>query len=47
MKDHIVKKILVIDDEIYIRDSVNGFFEDFGGDGVIFIMRFPEHWGNA
>ncbi len=28
--DHIVKKILVIDDEIYIRDSVIGFLEDFG-----------------
>ena len=27
---HIVKKILVIDDEIYIRDSVIGFLEDFG-----------------
>ena len=30
MKDHLVKKILVIDDEIYIRDSVTGFLEDFG-----------------
>jgi len=24
------KKILVIDDEVYIRDSVTGFLEDFG-----------------
>ncbi len=30
MKDHSAKKILVIDDEIYIRDSVIGFLEDFG-----------------
>lgn len=27
---HIPKKILVIDDEVYIRDSVIGFLEDFG-----------------
>ncbi|MFA5906922.1 MAG: response regulator, partial [Desulfobacula sp.] len=30
MKDPVAKKILVIDDEIYIRDSVIGFLEDFG-----------------
>lgn len=30
MEDHPVKKILVIDDEIYIRDSMIGFLEDFG-----------------
>ena len=30
MNDTAVKKILVIDDEIYIRDSVIGFLEDFG-----------------
>lgn len=30
MDDSVVKKILVIDDEVYIRDSVIGFLEDFG-----------------
>jgi len=30
MTDYSAKKILVIDDEIYIRDSVIGFLEDFG-----------------
>lgn len=30
MDDNSIKKILVIDDEIYIRDSVIGFLEDFG-----------------
>lgn len=30
MKKDTAKKILVIDDEIYIRDSVVGFLEDFG-----------------
>ncbi|NOX35500.1 MAG: response regulator [Deltaproteobacteria bacterium] len=30
MDDNFTKKILVIDDEIYIRDSVIGFLEDFG-----------------
>ncbi len=30
MEDSSLKKILVIDDEIYIRDSVVGFLEDFG-----------------
>ena len=29
MDDNVVKKILVIDDETYIRDSVIGFLEDF------------------
>ncbi|WDP92480.1 MAG: response regulator [Desulfobacter sp.] len=30
MSENIGKKILVIDDEVYIRDSVIGFLEDFG-----------------
>lgn len=30
MSDNAGKKILVIDDEVYIRDSVIGFLEDFG-----------------
>jgi len=30
MSEHAGKKILVIDDEVYIRDSVIGFLEDFG-----------------
>ncbi|MCP3872458.1 MAG: response regulator [Desulfobacteraceae bacterium] len=30
MDDTATKKILVIDDEVYIRDSVIGFLEDFG-----------------
>jgi len=30
MVDNSTKKILVIDDEVYIRDSVIGFLEDFG-----------------
>ena len=30
MDSDIGKKILVIDDEVYIRDSVIGFLEDFG-----------------
>jgi len=30
MTVHMPKKILVIDDEVYIRDSVIGFLEDFG-----------------
>ena len=28
------KRILVIDDEMYIRDSVIGFLEDFGFDVI-------------
>ena len=34
MKDGVEKKILVIDDEVYIRDSVIGFLEDFGFDVI-------------
>lgn len=34
MNDRGEKKILVIDDEIYIRDSVIGFLEDFGFDVI-------------
>ncbi|MEH0020482.1 MAG: response regulator [Desulfobacter sp.] len=30
MSENAGKKILVIDDEVYIRDSVTGFLEDFG-----------------
>jgi len=30
MDENTIKKILVIDDEVYIRDSVIGFLEDFG-----------------
>lgn len=30
MDDNAAKRILVIDDEVYIRDSVIGFLEDFG-----------------
>lgn len=34
MEENIGKKILVIDDEVYIRDSVIGFLEDFGFDVI-------------
>lgn len=34
MDENIGKKILVIDDEVYIRDSVIGFLEDFGFDVI-------------
>ena len=34
MADRQLKRILVIDDEIYIRDSVIGFLEDFGFDVI-------------
>jgi signal transduction histidine kinase len=49
MDDQPIKKILVIDDEIYIRDSVIGFLEDFGFDvidaenGRIGLEKFEAH----
>lgn len=49
MDDQSIKKILVIDDEIYIRDSVIGFLEDFGFDvidaenGRIGLEKFEKH----